>query len=103
MREKHPAGPGTKARGSLDGERRCSVKGVMALAAALVFAASNPVVVDPSCEGHEEERCGGVDGPSAGGVAASADCTNFTFRLDGVSGGTEGKWGQAPFRVMIFA
>jgi len=43
----------------------------MALAAALVFAASNPVVVEPSCEGREEERCGGVDGPSVGGEAGA--------------------------------
>jgi len=64
---------------------------LVALAALFVLAAiagSNPTVEPPECEGTEVETCE-VDGPSAGSVAATADCTNFTFRLSGVVGGSE--------------
>lgn len=65
-----------------------SALALAALAALAVFAAANPKVEPTECERTEEVTCE-VDGPSAGSVEASASCTNFTFKLSGVSGGSE--------------
>ena len=60
------------------------------VAAAAAFAASNPVVEPVECDqSRVETNCEGVDSPSAGDVAASATCTNFTFRLSNVADGSE--------------
>ena len=78
--------------------RTLSLVALVALFVLAAIAASNPKVEPPECEGTEVETCE-VDGPSAGSVAATADCTNFTFRLSGVAG-TNGvaipylQWGQ---------
>ena len=68
--------------------RTLSFVAFAALFVLAAIAASNPKVEPPECEGTEVETCE-VDGPSAGSVAATADCTNFTFRLSGVVGGSE--------------
>ena len=68
--------------------RTLSLVALAALFVLAAIAASNPKVEPPECEGTEVETCE-VDGPSAGSVAATADCTNFTFRLSGVVGGSE--------------
>jgi len=68
--------------------RTLSFVALAALFVLAAIAASNPKVEPPECEGTEVETCE-VDGPSAGSVAATADCTNFTFRLSGVVGGSE--------------
>ena len=68
--------------------RTLSLVALAALFVLAAIAASNPTVEPPECEGTEVETCE-VDGPSAGSVAATADCTNFTFRLSGVVGGSE--------------
>ena len=74
---------------------QCRILPIMALSAAFSLAAlpapaaCNPKVVPPECERTVVEECAGVEPPSALGVAASADCTNFTFRLVGATGGVE--------------
>ena len=68
--------------------RTLSLVALAALFVLAAIAASNPKVEPPECEGTEVETCE-VDGPTAGSVAATADCTNFTFRLSGVGGGSE--------------
>ena len=59
--------------------RALSLVALAALFVLAAIAASNPTVEPPECEGTEEETCE-VDGPSAGSVAATADCTNFGGR-----------------------
>ena len=68
--------------------RTLSFVALAALFVLVAIAASNPKVEPPECEGTEVVECE-VDAPSAGSAVATADCTNFTFRLSGVVGGSE--------------
>ena len=69
--------------------RTLSLVALAALFVLAAIAASNPTVEPTECEQSVEESCEGVEGPSAGSVSASATCSNFTFRLGGVAGGSE--------------
>ena len=60
------------------------------LAAFFAFAACNPEPEDPKCDQISVKKsCDKVEGPSAGGIEAEANCTNFVFKLYGVTDGKE--------------
>ena len=59
-------------------------------AAFFAFAACNPETEDPECDQISVEKsCDKVEGPSAGGIEAEANCTKFVFKLHGVTDGKE--------------
>ena len=68
--------------------RTLSAVALAALFVLAAIAASNPRVEPTECERAEVVTCE-VEPPSAGPVVATAGCTNFAFRLSGVTGGSE--------------